>query len=67
MLNRDKVVAASRAARRTVTAYGRKNMGTYSTFQTVYSTGELGQESLTVRYGGHTAGNGAMARKGSRT
>jgi hypothetical protein len=47
-----------RAARRTVTVYGRKITAGYGTFPTIYGTGEPGQESLTVRYGGFTAGNG---------
>ena len=52
----------SRAARRTVTVYGRKITGAYGVLPTVYGMAELRQMALTVRYRGFTAGNGATAR-----
>ena len=55
-------ITSGRAARRTVTVYGRKITGAYGVLPTVYGTAELRQMALTVRYGGFTAGNGATAR-----
>jgi hypothetical protein len=60
-----KLLGIYRAARRTVMVYGRKITGAYGVLPTVYGTAELRQMALTVRYGGHTAGNGTTARNGS--
>ena len=56
------LLVATRAARRTVTVYGRNITGAYGVLPTVYGTAELREVALTVRYEGFTAGNGATAR-----